>query len=180
MGQKNLCGWVPALILTIAGFMGCASPATQKAMMVNNLSDAKRQPFTVSVVAQGGSETGAFDLSSISNQDLAAAIEESIKTTRAFSKVMRAPGADYELTVTIVDLARPVAGFDMTVEMEAAWSLVQSHTGNVVMRRPIKSSGRATMGDEFGAVNRLRVAVERAARENIRQGLAAIGTLELR
>jgi len=93
---------------------------------------------------------------------------------------MRAPGADYELTVTIVDLARPVAGFDMTVEMEAAWSLVQSHTGNVVMRRPIKSSGRATMGDEFGAVNRLRVAVERAARENIRQGLAAIGTLELR
>ena len=180
MWKKNICGWVPALILTIAGLMGCASPAAQKAMIVNTLSDARRQPFTVSEVAQGGSETGAFDLSSISNQDLAAAIEESIKTTGVFSKVVRAPGADYELTVAIIDLARPVAGFDMTVEMEAAWSLVQSKTGDVVMRRSVKSSGRATMGDEFGAVNRLRVAVERAARENIRQGLGVIGALELR
>jgi hypothetical protein len=165
--------------IIIGGLLGC-SPAAQKAMVVENIPEAKKHPFTVSVVAQGGSEAGAFDNATISNEDFAKAIEQSIVKIGLFSKVINVQGSDYELSVTIVDLSRPAFGFNMTVEMEAAWSLMHRQSRNIVMRRSIKSSNTATLSEEFSGASRLRLAVERAARENIRLGLNDISKLDLK
>jgi len=48
------------------------------------------------------------------------------------------------------------------------------------MRRSIKSSNTATVSEEFSGASRLRLAVERAARENIRLGLNDISKLDLK
>ena len=47
------------------------------------------------------------------------------------------------------------------------------------MRESIKSSHTATMGDAFIGVTRLRLAVEGAVRENIRQGILEISKLNI-
>lgn len=167
-------------VFMIGGLFGCASPAAKNAMVVENISEAKKHPFSVSVIAQGGSDTDAFGSPNISNEDFAKAIEESIVKIGLFTKVVNLQGADYELSVTITDLSKPAFGFNMTVEMEAAWSLMHTQSRNIVMRRSIKSSNTATVSEEFGAVNRVRLAVERAARYNIRQGLSDIGKLDLK
>jgi len=63
--------------------------------------------------------------------------------------------------------------------METAWSLQRTSDRSIVMRKAIQSSGTATMGDAFVGVTRLRLAVENAARENIKQGLKEIAELKL-
>ncbi len=49
----------------------------------------------------------------------------------------------------------------------------------VTMRESIKSSYAATTGDAFAAVTRIRLAVEGAAKNNIRDGLQKIAELPL-
>jgi hypothetical protein len=164
----------------MAGLLGCASPAAQKAMVVENVSAAKKHPFSVSVAAQGGSETGPFDVPGISNENFAKAIEESIIKTGTFNNIVNTQGADYELGVVIVEIGKPMMGFDMTVDMEASWSLVRAQSRDIVLRKSIKSSNTATVREELGGASRLRLALERAARENIRIGLIEIGRLDLR
>ena len=68
--------------IIIGGLLGC-SPAAQKAMVVDFFPEAKKHPFTVSVVAQGG--IGAFNNAAISNEDFAKAIEQSIVNIGLFS-----------------------------------------------------------------------------------------------
>ena len=70
-------------------------------------------------------------------------------------------------------------GLSFKIDMEMAWSLVNTKTGEAVMRESILSSHTATVGDAFAAVTRIRIAIEEAAEENIRLGLQKISTLPL-
>lgn len=72
MLKHNYANRLFILVFTIliGGLFGC-SPASQKAMVVENIPEAKKHPFTVSVVAQGGSEAGTFDNATISNENRA-------------------------------------------------------------------------------------------------------------
>lgn len=167
------------LVSAIGWLSGCASPAATKAMVPGDIPTVQRYPYTVSVRPQGGSETGAMDSSNISNDDFAKAIEESIIKSGLFTQVIHAKGSDYTLSVTIINMSKPLFGASFTVSMETAWSLVNTVSQDVVMRESIKSSYTATMGESLVGVTRLRLAVEGAARENIRLGLIAISKLRL-
>jgi hypothetical protein len=63
--------------------------------------------------------------------------------------------------------------------METAWSLTKTSDRSVALRKSVKSTGVATMGEAFAGVTRLRMAVEAATRNNIEQGLKAIAELNL-
>ena len=170
------------LILVCAAIVymaGCASPASNQALIVDDTSFSITHPYSVSVSAAGGGETGAMDYTNISNEDLASAIEESIIKSGLFSKVVQGDGADYKLSVYLVSMSKPVFGFSFTIDMEMAWSLVETKTGNAVLRESIKSSHTATAGEAFAAVTRIRIAVEGAAEDNIRQGLRKMAELPL-
>lgn len=167
------------LIGLVALLSGCASPASKEAVVAHGVSIDRQHQGTVSIVTNGGNETGALDAPSISNEDLAAAIEESITENRLFTQVIHGGGSDYLLSVTIVNMSRPMFGASFTVRMEAAWSLSEQKTNKVVMRESITSSYTATMGQALVAVTRLRLAVEGAVRENIKEGLLRISRLEL-
>jgi len=171
---------VMLIAVAVVGLTGCASPANREAMSTPNQSFNKQYSYSVSVSAQGGGETGAMDSSNISNEDFKAAIEQSITQSQLFKTVIQGKDGDYELTVSISPLTKPMMGFSFTVDMEAGWSLVKVSDKSVVMRKLIKSSHTATMGDSMVGVTRLRMAVEGAARDNIAQGLQAIADLNLR
>lgn len=168
------------LVCAVAVWLnGCASPASKQELIVAETSFGTHHPHTVSVKAGGGGETGAMDYTNISNEDLAGAIEESIIKSGLFSSVVQGDDADYKLSVYLVSMSKPVFGFSFTIDMEMSWSLVNTKTGEAVMRESIKSSHTATAGEAFAAVTRIRIAVEGAAEENIRKGLQKIAELSL-
>lgn len=156
---------------------GCASPASREAMQAISVTPANAHPYSVSVRTAGGNETGAMDVPSIADADFKAAIEKSIVQSGVFKSVIEGKGSDYELSVTITQMTKPLFGFSFTVTMEAAWSLVKASDKSVVMRKVIQSSYTASMSDSFAGVTRLRLAVEGAARENIASGLKEISSL---
>lgn len=163
-----------ALMLT-----GCATPANREAMTPLGVVVGKHYQNSVHVQANGGSETSATSGSNISDADLKAAIEEAVIQSKVFKSIVQSSGGEYELSVMIVSLSKPIFGLTFTVEMETAWSLVKEADHSVLMRKSVKSSGTATIGDAFAGSTRLRLAVENAARENISQGLKAVAELNL-
>lgn len=179
MLRNKTLRYIAALIAVVALLSGCASPASKEAVVAHGISIDKRYQETVSIVTNGGNETGALDTPNISNEDLAAAIEESIAENKLFTQVIHGGESDYLLSVTIVNMSKPMFGASFTVRMEAAWSLAEQKTKKVVMRESISSSYTATMGQALVAVTRLRLAVEGAVRENIKTGLVKISQLQL-
>ena len=131
------------------------------------------------VQTSGGAETGALDSSNIANADLKAAIELAVTQSQLFKRIVSGNDGDYELSVRVISLSKPLFGGTFTVDMETAWSLTKVSDRLVAMRKSVKSSGTATMSDAFAAVTRLRLAVEAASRNNIEQGIKAIAELNL-
>lgn len=167
------------LVILGAVLAGCAAPVARQDMVPADIVVARQHPYSVLVRTSGGSETGAMDSSNISDADLKAAIEDSIGKSRVFKAVVQGSDGDYELNVRIVMLSKPLFGTTFTVELETAWSLVRVADRSVVMRKSFLTKGVATMDEAFAGVTRLRLAVEKAARENVAQGLRAIGDLNL-
>jgi len=81
------------------------------------------------------------------------------------------------VTVTRVD--KPLFGASFTVTMETAWSLVKLSDKSIAMRKVIHSAHTASMSDAFVGATRLRLAVEGAVQNGIKQGLEAIAKLEI-
>lgn len=168
-----------AMACAVLHLAGCASPASHEAMTPQSIAVAKKHPYSVSVETRGGSETGAMDSSNISDADLKTALENAIVKSSVFKNVVQGKNGDYELTVRVTEMSKPVFGLTFTVNLETAWSLVKRSDQSVAMRQVIKSSHTATFSDAAVAVTRLRLAVEGAARDNIAQGLKAISELNL-
>lgn len=167
-----------ALALTLI-LGGCASPADRAAMTPQNLTISKHHPYSLRVQTGGGAETGAMDSSNVSNADLKAAIEDAVVSSKLFTTIVQGSNGDYELSVRLTSLSKPVFGGTFTVDMETAWSLTRTSDRSVALRKSVKTSGTATMSDAFAGVTRLRMAVEAATRNNIEQGLKAVAELNL-
>jgi hypothetical protein len=164
-----------ALVATALVLTACASSANREAM-TPTLTLAKHHPYAVQVKTGGGSD----DPAGITNENLKGAIESAISESKLFKGVVQgADGADYELNVMITSLVKPAFGLTFTVEMETAWSLTKVSDKSIAMRKVVKSTGTATVGDAFAAAVRIRLAVELAAKDNISQGLNAIAELKL-
>ncbi len=168
------------LVSVIGGLSGCAGSIATKTMVPDSISILQKHPYTVSIRTQGGTETNVTDFSNISNDAFTKAIEESIIKSGIFTKVMPPQGSNYSLNVTIINFSQPFLWTGFTAEMEAAWSLVNTLSKDIVMRKSIKSSYTAAKGNPLIGNARIRHAVEGSARENIRLGLIAISKLQLK
>ena len=178
MNLRNILA-IACSALIVVGLSGCASSANKEAMVASDAQIAKKHDRSVSVRTGGGAETTAMDSSNIDDNDLKAAIEDSIIKTKVFKSVVQGKDTDYDLAVSIVKLEKPVFGLSFTVNMEATWVLVKQSDKSVVMKKSIPSTSTATFSDAAVAVTRLRMAVEGAAKRNIEQGLQEISALSL-
>ena len=169
-----------AIGAALTHLVGCASPANKDEMTPKDIVVAQKFNSSVQVKTAGGAETGAMDGTNISDADLQAAIEQAISNTELFSKVVQVGNANYVLAVSITSLSKPMFGLTFTVNLETTWSLTNVATKKVEMRKVVSSSGTATFSDAAIAVGRLQIAVERAAKENISQGLTDVSNLNLK
>lgn len=93
--------------------------------------------------------------------------------SRLFKEVLQGKGAGF-------NCPNRCSAPTFTVDLEAGWSLTSASDRVVLLRKVIKTSGTATMGEAFVGMTRLRLAAGAAARSNIQQGLADIAALDLR
>lgn len=168
-------------MVVVAWLGGCAAPASREAMSATAAQAGaaapmavRAQPYSVRVVTSGGATTGAMDSSNVGNEDLKAAIESSIRDSKAFREVVQEADGQYELAVNIIQLNKPMFGLSFTVDLEAGWTLTRTNDRQLVFRQVIKSTHTAGVSDAFAGVTRLRLAVEGAVRKNIGQGLTAV------
>lgn len=158
---------------------GCASPATREGMIPGDLIAAKKHSQTVSVAVTGGQETNPLWKSQISDTSFAEALSDAITRSKVFSAVVQGKGGNYQLDVVLVSMTQPSFGASFTVSMEAGWSLRRTDSGAVVWQASVKSQHTAKVGDAFVGTERLRLATEGAAKNNIKQGLEMVSRLNL-
>lgn len=169
-----------AMLAAIFG-SGCASPALPRDMQTHSIVIEQRQPFTITVQAEGGRRTGRFlSASEISNDALAEAVRKSISESGLFREVVPSGKADYQLDVGIESMSAPGAAFNMTVTLTVGWRLTQVATRKLVFVSETTESYTATVGDALMGIKRLRLAEEGAARKNIQVGLQRISQLNLK
>ena len=164
-------------VLAAVVLVGCASPADPEAMVPRNANVGKSHHGSVDVTVVGGRETNPLLASEVSSEDLQKALTLSLTRYGVFSQVIQNTSADYRLDVSIVDLKKPVMGFDLTVTAILMWRLTNTHSQRVVWEETITTPFKATVGDAFYGVHRLELANEGAIREGIKTGLERISKL---
>lgn len=86
----------------------------------------------------------------------------------------------YSLDIRIVKIDTPSFSKNMTVSMKAVWKFYRTAEKTPLFEKNILSTytGKAFEGGLIGA-NRVRVAMEGAARESVRTGMGLLATLNL-
>jgi hypothetical protein len=172
---------------SMVGAVACvtARPAKPGEMIANNVQAAHPQPFSVSLSCDRGENivrsigtpgTGA----DISCASYLAALTASIQKSKLFSAVVpAAAGPDYELVVSLIYIDSPAGGTtNPIVTLKTNWKL--RRRGAIVFAKDVASRGDAEFPNEFitwPTGNTL--ATERAGRENIEQGIRALGETDI-
>jgi len=122
----------------------------------------------------GGGEPPTED-SSIGDAELRQAVQDALQQYR----LLQTDGARarFRLNVSLVRLSHPGAGLDLTVNSQVRYTLARADLGVVLFNEVVKASYTATMGDEFVAFLRARVAKEGSIRANIAAFLDRLRTL---
>jgi hypothetical protein len=114
---------------------------------------------------QGGSETNPLWESNVSNEDFRSALETSLKSESYLADTPEK--AMLEVSASLVDLQRPLAGLDLTVTSKVRYTVSPVGGGTPVFDETIAASGTGHMSDALIAVERLRLANEASIRANI-------------
>jgi hypothetical protein len=144
-------------------------------MLPDSFNLGKHHEYTVSLNVTG--DEGDFLGDLLTSNDLEAAIETSLIQSGIFSKVVLGSGADYQLTVN-ADANVPGMGGDLTAKVSGIWQLEKSSTKKIIMDEFVTSSGTATFSESFSGSNRLKIALARAAKKFIEEGIRQLGKLD--
>jgi len=154
----------------------------------------KSRPGPVSLAVNGASAgiTTEYFEQALAEAISARKIFSGIDRSRVATVVMLMPGASstissiqdsdsapYALDIRIVKVSTPSFGRRMTVTMKAIWDLYRIPGKASLLHETVNSTytGKAFEGGLIGA-NRVRVAMEGAARENIRIGVGLLESLD--
>lgn len=147
-------------------------------MVPIDFQPAHHHAGSVIVVTEGGGETDPTLWPDVSARDFRVALLTAVRESRVFAAVRDFPPADYRLRVGIVKL-QPSGAFTMRATMSARWQLTRLSDNQTLFDQFIESNAKATVGDAFAGLTRMRLVLERAGRENIRQGLTVLADLKL-
>jgi len=157
------------LALIAPGLAACATPA---AMTVNSSAVVASNPKYRNAMAirsvTGGQVMNALTIMGVDNEPFKAALESSLA---ANGYLARSGTPKFYIDAKIVNLEQPLIGLDLDVTANVTYEV--SGAGPPASY-PIKSTARATFSDSPIAVDRMRIANERAMQENIKQFLQTL------
>lgn len=151
---------------------GCATPAridqmtiTSHDALVYNGSTPLKDSISVNKVS-GGQGTNPLWTSEIGNDEFKEALIDSLRAAKLLSL-----GANqlYVLNAEMISVDQPLLGFSFTVTATIEYTLTRISDGERIFSKLISSPYTVTVGDAFLAIERLKLANEGAARENIKE-----------
>ena len=122
----------------------------------------------------GGGDTNPMWMSNVSAQEFKTALQSSLRAANYLSDA--APNAQYEVTAELINVERPMVGFDLTVNSTVAYSVKSVPGQQEVFRKTIASNGTARMSDALLGTERVRIAIENSIRENITKFIQELRT----
>ena len=172
---------ISAFFLALAVLQGCASAAKIENMVPTDVERVDPKSALADQIyisgASGGDETNPMWTSEISAEDFRKALEQALSNSGLLSE-MRSSG-QYELRVFLDEVDQPFVGLDMTVTTKVTYEVIQRDTRERVFREQITASHTATMSEQFYGVERLRLANEGSAEENIKIFIERLLDLEI-
>lgn len=172
----------PALLLTSALLVGCASPAAIDKMTVKpsatpSLPNAQlKENVTVQSVS-GGKSTNPLWVSKVGNDAFKQSLEDSLRPAMLLSPA--AQTSKYALDAKLLSLDQPLAGLDMQVTAAVEYTLTERSTQKVIYSKIISTPYTATFSDSAIGFIRIKLANEGAIHENIRTVIEALNKLKL-
>ncbi|WP_417827951.1 hypothetical protein [Thalassospira sp.] len=170
-----------AAILGLALLSACASPAEFQNMVVTDSIDTvatQKSAFKDSIVVKsvdGGEETNPLWTSEISSQAFEKALIASLENAQLLSKLDE--NAPYQLRVTLLDVDQPLFGLNLTVKTRVRYEIMEKDSGKTVFDDEIPATHTATFGDSPFAIQRLRLANEGSAKNNIATFIERVNAL---
>ena len=172
---------ISALILSLSVLQGCASAAKIENMVPSDVERADPNSALAGQLyvssASGGDETNPMWTSEISAEDFRKALEQALSNSGLLSE-MRSSG-EYEVRVFLDEVDQPVIGIDMTVTTKVTYEVIRQDTRERVFDEQVTASHTATFGEQFYAVERLRLANEGSAEKNIKMFIERLLALEI-
>ena len=158
------------LLVLLATLVGCATPASVEGMTLDpdtaaTLRLRNRAPFPVQVVSvTGGEDARAFDSAWVEDEGLHRALEASL-TAAGFP--LGGPPEAYALEAAIESLRHPTGAFDMPAFFKVRYRMTAPASEQLVFDHTIEAGYLVPFRATFSGAERLRLAVEGAARDNI-------------
>ncbi len=119
----------------------------------------------------GGEPTNPMWMSKVGNKPFREALIGSLKN----NGMLAAAKGRYRLDANLVTLDQPLAGFSFTVKSSVKYNLVDTNTGGKIWNDFVSASGTARFRDAMVGVDRLRIANERAIKNNIQAMIGKLG-----
>lgn len=167
-----------AAILLAGLLSACASGAKVDQMVASptNMSVAAQaspihQAIAVGRVG-GGKDTNPMWTSQVSNPDFAEALRLSLLSHGMLGQSEESP---YVLDADLRELEQPLFGLTFDVGSTVRYTLRDRKAGSILMDEDIAATGRATVGDAFVAVERLRISNERSIKNNLQNLMLRLG-----
>ncbi len=118
---------------------------------------------------QGGEDTNPLLSSNIANDQFQAALEQSMRNAGLLASSDEA--ARYRLSASMQELNQPMVGLDMSVTITVRYTITPVAGGAPIFDAPVRATGVGRLSQAFAGTERLRIANEAAARENIAEFL---------
>jgi hypothetical protein len=83
------------------------------------------------------------------------------------------------LEITLAPLQPPTIGAEMVATAEANWTLTRVSNGAVIWQKNISASHTTNAKEAFTGIERVQLAIEGAAQNNIKEGVAQLSALSL-
>jgi hypothetical protein len=158
-----------ALLITVGSLFGCATPATQQAMIINksdvNITENQKTKLkgSIEVVSvTGGKETNPLWTSQVDSKTFKGALEDSL-TIVGYRSQDKNP--KFKIDANLLELDQPLFGLTFSVKSNVNYTISYENKSQII---PISATGQATPSDAFIAIERLKIANERAISENIK------------
>jgi hypothetical protein len=115
----------------------------------------------------------------VSNSGYAEALEKALVKSGLFKAVIMDVNTDYRLYVTILSIDQPAMGLDFNIYMKTKWELIDTKKKVSVWSDTFETTYKAKVSQALIAGERVRIASEGSARENIREGIKRLSLLKL-
>jgi hypothetical protein len=166
---------VGGALMTLAACASASSPTQMSAIGVTSAAAGEPGYHQLRVGGvQGGGETNPRWMSNVSSNDFRTALETSLRGAEFINP--DGTKAAMEVTATIIDVKRPMAGLDMSVTTQVRYTVKPVGGGAAVFDETVAATGKAKMGEALIAVERLKLANEASVRENINSFIQRLRT----